>query len=229
MALSAARRFHHAHPTFWTGVQKLDTLDTVIVENSGNRAIRTTLGQSGDPRVARTRAGLLDAVRRLAEAEEELSVSSIARAAGVSRASFYSHYASLTDLASSLRRDAFSSIGHLYGVDPQSAPDAMRLSQERLVRHFADNRALYLAVAALPVSRESYLADVRAMAAIIEDELRDNPRRPPALQVAASARYIAGAAYGLLDAWISGELDLTEPEMVEHLLQLLPPWFSGLR
>jgi AcrR family transcriptional regulator len=200
----------------------------VIVEQSGNRAIRTTLGQSGDPRVARTRAGLLDAVRSLAEAGDELSVSAIARTAGVSRASFYAHYASLDDLASTLRREAFHAIGHLYDVDAQSAPDAMRLSQQRLVKHFADHRALYLAVAALPASRESYLADVRAMAAIIEPELQRNPRRPPALQVGASARYIAGAAYGLLDAWISGEVDLTEPELVEHLLQLMPPWFSGL-
>jgi len=200
-----------------------------MVEQGGNRELRETLEQSADPRVARTRAGILAAVHDIAAAGDEVSVSAIARAAGISRASFYSHYASLDDLANSVRREAFLAIGELYDADRLESSDAMLVSQQRLVAHFAENRALYAAVAALPVTKESYLADVRAMSAVIETELNGHPKRPEGLQAAATARYIAGAANGLLDAWVTGELDLTESELVEHLMSLLPTWFSGVR
>jgi AcrR family transcriptional regulator len=195
----------------------------------GNQTIRDTLHQSDDPRVARTRATILDAVRALSVAGGELSVTSIARTAGVSRATFYSHYASLDELANSLRSNAFVTIGDLYLFDRHETSDALHLSQERLVAHFADNRALYSAVAALPVTKESYLADLRAMTGVIAGALSQHPGFPTGLRVAPTARYIAGAAYGLLDAWICDELDLTEGELVDHLTRLLPPWFSGVR
>lgn len=196
-------------------------------QQNANQAIRSSLENSEDPRVVRTRAGILEAVRSLSEAGEELSAASIARAAGVSRASFYAHYAGLDDLANSLRRDAFRVIAELYdGEVHRSGARALELSQDRLVAHFAENRGLYAAVGALPVSKQSYLADVRAMAAVIERELAEHPAFPDDLDAVATARYIAGAAYGLLDAWIAEELDLTEPELVDHLLRLLPSWFS---
>jgi AcrR family transcriptional regulator len=195
-----------------------------------NKAIRDTLKQSVDPRVARTRAGIAAAVHELSEVGEELSVASIVRVAGISRASFYSHYSGVDELADSLRRDAFLTIGDLFLSDhDHERPEAMRLSQERLVAHFADNRALYNAVGAIPVSKDGYLVGVRAMAGVIEIALDEHPDRPRDLQKEAVARYIAGAAYGLLDAWIAGELELTESEVVDHLTRLLPPWFSGVR
>jgi len=200
-------------------------------EDAGsNRAIRDTLKQSADPRVARTRAGIAAAVHELSEADEELTVASVVRAAGISRASFYSHYSGLDELADSLRRDAFLTIGDLFLSDhDHERPEAIRLSQERLVAHFADNRALYKAVGSIPVSKDGYLVGVRAMAGVIEIALDAHPDRPLELQIEATARYVAGAAYGLLDAWISGELALTEAEIVDHLTRLLPPWFSGVR
>ncbi|GAA2228147.1 TetR/AcrR family transcriptional regulator [Herbiconiux moechotypicola] len=201
----------------------------MAVEQGGNESIRSTLDRSSDPRVVRTRAGILAAVHELVAAGDELSVSAIVRTAGVSRASFYSHYAGLDDLAASLRRTAFHTIAELYAADPHGSAEAMLSSQQRLVAHFADNRALYAAVAALPVSKEAYLADVRAMAAEIEDALGRQPGLPTGLEVTATARYIAGAAYGLLDAWITGEIDLADAELVDHLTRLLPPWFSGVR
>ena len=199
----------------------------MTTRHGSNDAVRHTLQVSADPRAARTRATILDAVSALADGSEEISVSAIARAAGVSRASFYSHYASLDELANSLRRDAFFAIRDLYLAESHETADALLLSQERLVQHFADNRALYSAAAALPVSKESYLAGARSMAAVIEETLAEHPRLPDGLQPAATARYIAGAAYGLLDAWILDEIVLTEGELVHHLTALLPPWFSG--
>jgi AcrR family transcriptional regulator len=192
-----------------------------------NEELRRTLQSSLDPRVARTRAAIVAAVHQLSDAGEEPSVAAITRTAGISRASFYAHYASLDELADGIRREAFLAIGDLYRRDDRA--DAMRASQERLVAHFAENRILYAAVGALPVTKEAYLAGVRAMAAVIEEALRDHPARPAGLEPEATARYIAGAAYGLLDAWVTGEIVLGEEELADHLTRLLPSWFSGVR
>jgi AcrR family transcriptional regulator len=196
-------------------------------EAGSNEELRRTLQYSLDPRVARTRTSIAAAVHELSDAGRELTVASIARAAGISRASFYAHYASLDELADSLRREAFLAIADFYQHDDR--PDAMRVSQDRLVDHFAASRALYVAVAALPITKEGYLAGVRAMAAVIEEALVEHPHRPERLDPEPTARYIAGAAYGLLDAWITGEITLGEEELADHLTRLLPSWFSGVR
>ena len=67
------------------------------------------------------------------------------------------------------------------------------------------------------------------MAAVIEHALERDPRCPPDLDPPAVARYIAGAAYGLIDAWLTGDVVLDDDALVEHLVRLLPTWFSGLR
>ncbi len=192
-----------------------------------NEELRRTLQGSLDPRVARTRTAIIDAVTELSASDDEISVAAIVRAAGISRASFYAHYSGLDELADVLRRDAFVAIADLYQRD--ETPDAMRVSQDRLVAHFAHNRVLYSAVGALPITKDGYLAGVRAMAAVIEDALRDHPQRPEELEAEPTARYIAGAAFGLLDAWITDEIVLGEEELAAHLTRLLPSWFSGIR
>jgi AcrR family transcriptional regulator len=166
-------------------------------------------------------------VHELSAKGEELSVAAVIRAAGISRASFYAHYASLDELADSIRREAFAAIADFY--EHHDRTDAMHASQERLVAHFASNRALYVAVSALTATKGSYLSGVRMMAAVIEESLRAHPARPQELDPEVTARYIAGAAYGLLDAWITGEIVLGEKELANHLTRLLPGWFSGVR
>lgn len=133
----------------------------MTTESGASEALRDILRGSTDPRVSRTRAALVAAVQSLAEAEAEVSVSAIVREAGISRASFYSHFSGLDELAMSLHREAFTAIADLVRLDKTGGPDAVRRSQERLVAHFAENRALYSAVAALPTSKESHLAGVR--------------------------------------------------------------------
>ena len=211
---------------FWTTVHKGVLSGIVTAESGGSDSLRATLQGSADPRVERTRAAIIAAVHTISESGTETTVSTIAREAGISRASFYAHFSGLDDLATSLHRDAFRAIDELFWLDRQSGNDALRRSQARLVAHFTENRGLYAAVAALPTSKEVYLASVRAMASAIEEYLASHPAVPVDLNPAATARYIAGAAYGLLDAWMSGEVDVDEATLAEHLTALLPPWFA---
>ena len=187
-------------------------------------ARRRALQQSFAPRVERTRASINAAVRTLACDGQELSVAAIGRVAGISRATFYAHYSGLDGLARAVWQDACVAVDDLFRFDLHTTPDAVPLVLGRLVEHVADHRSLYAAVAALPVSKASYLANVRAFADVIEQALDDAPHDPPGLHAATTARYMASAIYGLLDAWVAGELDLTEAELVEHLAVLHPFW-----
>jgi len=189
-------------------------------------AIRRTLRFSEDPRVARTREAIAAAVRELSLAGDEITVASIVRASGISRASFYSHYSGLDQLALALTRDAFLSIAEAWAADEHEPLDAMRAAQRRLVAYFSENRWFYRAVAAMPVSKDGYLAAVRMMAAVIEQAIAPYPEAAP---VEATARYVAGAAYGLIDAWLTEEIELTDDQLVERLVSMLPPWFSGAK
>ena len=190
--------------------------------------VRRTLGTSTDPRVTRTRSAISAAIHELSDSGVEVTVAAIVRVAGISRASFYSHYADLDELAHSLTREAFAQINELWAHDDAEPAEAMRRAQRRLVDHYLDNRGLHFALATMPVSKEAYLANVRAMASQIERALTEHPSRPADLDVEATARYIAGAAYGLIDAWLSHDIAIDDAELVEHLTRLLPRWFSGL-
>lgn len=157
-----------------------------------------------------------------------LSVSGIVREAGISRANFYAHYASLDELALALHQSAFAQIATGYS-EASDAAESMLESQRRLVAHYVENLAFYRTVSKMPVSREAYLAGVRAMAEQMETALRSHPEAISNGSTSATARYIAGAAYGLIDAWVSGEIELSEDELVERLTSMLPTWFSGIR
>ncbi|MCW2841254.1 MAG: HTH-type transcriptional regulator [Aeromicrobium sp.] len=190
-------------------------------------AARDALRQSFHPRAEQTRAAIVEAVRTLSDAGEHVTVSAIGRAAGVSRATFYTHYAGLDGLARTLRLDAFRAVDDLYRFDVHTTPDALRLRQVRLVEHFADHRSLYAAVASVPMSKASHDAGVRAWADIIRESLDDHPRRPPGIRPDAIARYVAAGASGLLEDWVSGKIALTESELVDHLYDLTPTWLHG--
>lgn len=207
---------------FWTCVHEM--YDSVVHDDgTPTQALRRTLDRSSDPRVTRTRAAIADAVHELSRQGEEITVAAIVRAAGISRASFYSHYASLDQLALALHQEAFATISELYAKEARDSAAALRDAQRRLVAHFVENRGLSAAVAALPVSKDMYLSGVRALAAVIEEWLAREVTIPAGLDVEPTARYIAGAAYGLIDAWLTGELEMTDDALIDHLTRLLPP------
>jgi AcrR family transcriptional regulator len=193
---------------------------------SPNEALRRTLGTSSDPRVERTRASIAAAVADLSREGADITVAALVRRANISRASFYAHYSGVDELGASLMREAFTAMTAEFENDPvHDGPGRFIRSHGRLVDFFVANQSLYRAVAALPVSKDGYLSGVRLMAGLIERVLTTYPE---AGDREATARYIAGAAYGLIDAWLTGEVELTRDELVERLTSLLPPWFSGI-
>lgn len=150
--------------------------------------------KESDPRFVRSRAALLAAVRELASAMpvDALSVSCVATRAGVTRPTFYQHFA---DVPAAAREAAFDLMAAALplpdarGVEQTAAPQdlARRLEQHVVLalRHLAGHRPFYLnvldAAASVPffdamlafiLARQ--LPDVRAIAGQRRGARRDD-------------------------------------------------------
>ncbi|UAJ79759.1 TetR/AcrR family transcriptional regulator [Leifsonia sp. ZF2019] len=191
-------------------------------------AVRGGLRDSADPRVQRTRQKLFDAVERLSARPGEVTVSAIVAESGVSRATFYTHFADIDELALRMQESAFAAIaaserdGH---AGDHTA--AMLDSQRLLVEHYADHRSLYAAVYRLPAGRGVQARVAWVMAGSIRSHIQDTGALPAGLDVDLAATYIANAATGLLVSWVLGEVEAEPEQLAEHLLELMPAWMHA--
>ena len=206
-------------------MERIDAIVTPLHET------RSGIRTSGDPRVARTRRAILDAVATLAAGEEPITVASIVRTAGIGRSSFYTHFSGIDELAVQVLRGAFESIGaedvELRRHHIVSGAEAARLAQVRLVGHLVQHRALYASMLALPFTSavftqavEGYAAQVRATIALL-------PETPHGLSADAVAVYTASGSLGLLAHWIRSDDPVSADELVDQLMSLLPAWLAA--
>jgi len=195
-------------------------------------AVRAIHVNSRDPRVPRTRRKILDAVQAMVERQEEtISVAALVKEAGVSKSSFYTHFASLDDLALTVVEDAYTQLGvgtvEARCESRQERATLVRQSFEGLVDHYVRHRPFYAAVAALPLSRTVHTHAVRAMVIDLKPSIEANPYFPSELDSHLTASMLSSAIVGFLDEWIEGGFEGTPEMLVEHLVGLMPPWYTG--
>jgi AcrR family transcriptional regulator len=195
-------------------------------DNRSLAAVRGGLQRSNDPRARRTHERIAAAVQRLSSDGRDVTVSSIVAEAGVSRATFYTHFADLEELALWLQESTFEAVAEAERADEAAGDQttAMLLSQQRLVEHYAEHRALYAAVFALPVARGVQGRVARAMARDVRAHIVDRAEAPAGLDPDLTALYIANAATGLIVAWVLGEVEAGADTVARHLLELMPQW-----
>lgn len=191
--------------------------------------IRRTIELSRDPRVARTRRSIVDAVHSLArDGATSIGVADIVRTAGISKATLYTHFAGLDQLALYIFEEAIGTmttpVAHAGGK--ASTREHVRHFVAQLVAHYVDNRVFYSAVLAMPVSLEVNSRAVDWIAAALIEWMRDLPA-PAGLIPDVVAVYTGSAIVGMLDAWTRHEVELTPEQATAHLLRLMPDWLTG--
>lgn len=180
-----------------------------------------------DPRAARTRQGILTAVARLHAADTaDISVSDIVREAKISRSSFYAHFSSLDDLAVALLRQEFASVAAPNTPTP-GATSGLRDSYTRLVQHFAQRESIYSSALGLPLSRRAFDDVIAAYAEQVLASFDEPASRADAIRARLAATYVAGGTVSLLSAWVADHHDISADQLVEHLIDLLPPVLSS--
>ncbi|MEV1080143.1 TetR/AcrR family transcriptional regulator [Streptomyces sp. NPDC050211] len=179
-----------------------------------------TRGAPEDPRAARTRARLREAL--LAECAErplaEVGVAALVRRAGVGRATFYVHYADLEALAvdacADVVRDAVDALHAWRGrPNPVHAPTALLEFFAGLAPHAALYRALLTPGGGGPLGR------------VLHRDLRARSLTERHLAGAADAPLVASAVSatfaGVLADWLHGLLEGPPEQVADQVWQLL--------
>ncbi|SMG16394.1 TetR/AcrR family transcriptional regulator [Agreia pratensis] len=200
----------------------MSTVRSAVVPDS----FRSSAEAPADPRAARTRQGILSAVARLHSASAgDISVSDIVREAKISRSSFYAHFSSLDDLAVALLRQEFASVAAPNPGEPNPAA-SLRESYTRLVQHFAQRESLYSHALGLPLSQRAFDEVIAAYAEQVLASFSAPTSGAGAIRARLAATYVAGGTVSLLSAWVSDHHDISEDELVDELIALLPPWLN---
>jgi AcrR family transcriptional regulator len=184
-----------------------------------------------DPRAIRTREKLIGAFHQAIRESDprNMSVSALARAAGVNRTSFYEHFASPEDLAITALSELFDVISN--------ADIAMR-AQHAVTGAEASRRALHEIVSFVAAQRDSYarvlgpgaaprLLHAAAGAFTERTVLALEPMdvRPAEADPRVTAQFLAGGVLGVIGAWLADPDPVQGPdELVEALIQCLPGW-----
>jgi AcrR family transcriptional regulator len=164
-----------------------------------------------DPRIARTRRSLQEALFELARERplDDIPVGDIAERAGVNRSSFYQHYADketlLADALDAAADEAEASLPD--AVDMTEAPPP---AVSTYFAHIADNAELYRRVLG---DHGSAVATAR-LRARVERIVRDEVGRSadfPDLPVDVVAAGITGSVLGIIGAWLTRD-PLPAPE-----------------
>ena len=195
------------------------------------RETRSGIRASGDPRVARTRQAILDAVESLAAGDDPITVAAIVRTAGIGRSSFYTHFSGVDELAVTVLSGVFQAIG-LEDVELRrhrivSGSEAARVAQVRLVSHLVQHRALYASMLALPFTSAVYTQAVEGYAAQVRATIALLPEIPFGLSVDAVAVYTASGSLGLLAHWIRSDNPIPADALVDQLMSLVPTWLAA--
>ena len=164
----------------------------------------STSPDSLDPRKRRTREALLKSFNSLVldQRYHDIRIADVLAGAGVSRSTFYEHFASKDALLAASIEGPFSILASLLGE--HSLPRV-----QALLEHFWQNRGL-----ARTLFHGAGNRPVRAtMMAVVERQLRRDPgprlRVPPRL----AAHAIADALLSPIVAWLNGEAACSAEEL----------------
>jgi AcrR family transcriptional regulator len=185
---------------------------------------------TSDPRILRSRRILEETLLTLIEQQDltSLSIADVTREAGVSRSTFYDHYADLHELAESACTEMFETLLSETPIFTAIAGDETPNPLVSLFEHVLIHRRLYTALLGSDGSARvmAYLLHRMTIAIHVNRTLgerdfsthRDDPREAP-LDVAAA--FSAGALVGVVVDWLGRECAGTPDSMAAETWRLM--------
>lgn len=198
----------------------------MIEAESKQESLRTRRVDSSDQRVLKTRRKLIDAFRRLVDADEvrTAGVATIVREAGTTRSSFYAHFSGIGDLAATALSDFSESViadARLAILDGASKTAVNRRVLLDIVRFVAEHRTTY------GVLLTSDPAFVEGFAAGLTESVRVTlgTRATLLADPEVTARYISAGALAAISWWLTDGSERTAEELADALIAIAPPDF----
>jgi AcrR family transcriptional regulator len=166
-----------------------------------------------DPRAQRSRARLRTAILELAAAKETaaITMSDVAKHAGVNRATVYQHFPDVNALVTDAMEDAVAHVARAAALCPLDTPrDDVPPPLNALFQHVSDNATLYRRMlgsqgSALLAARMRERLTTELVASFREG------RRPAGFDDVPAA-YVAGALIGVLATWVDDDVPASVKE-----------------
>ncbi|EME54284.1 HTH-type transcriptional regulator [Rhodococcus ruber BKS 20-38] len=172
-------------------------------------------GNPSDPRAVRTRRSILEAYeRQLIRGIEVDSVAALARAAGVSRSSFYCHFKSVEEVRVAALRALLDSLGSQRGkhpdvdrgnseVDGVTADTPRVICLQQLLEHSDAHRALFAAVLVADPDHSACSEFRSTLVEHITIALVGTELLIPCMTHRQSATFIVGGVVALALSWLA--------------------------
>lgn len=192
---------------------------------------RITLADTADPRAIATRQALVDAfVALVTRADSRTSVTSICKAAGVARSTFYTHFATVDELAAAAVGAALTAA---------VAADTERRAAHQLDRVTITHLGVREMVLAAHATRELILGAIasasrdalqpRLVARVAESVgqviFTEHPEFAEA-DAQLHANFIAAGTVQVLLDWIERD-GVDEERLIEQIAYLMPAWMKS--
>jgi AcrR family transcriptional regulator len=184
-----------------------------------------------DPRAIRTREKLISAFHEAIRESgpRDMSVSALARVAGINRTSFYEHFASPEDLAIHALSELFDVVSNadiaMRAQHAVSGAEASRRALHEIVSFVAARRDSYARVLGPGAAPQLLHAVAEAFTERTVEALEPMDVRPPEADPRITAQFLAGGVLGVVGAWLADPgSTLSAGQLVGALLQCLPGW-----
>ncbi|BDZ54016.1 TetR/AcrR family transcriptional regulator [Agromyces marinus] len=190
-----------------------------------------------DPRRARTRSALRSAALAAAGRTPlaDLTVAGVARAAGVSRDTFYRHVASVADLVAEALAEALDDPVAEFEGFRGPGRERFALAEHRLFDHVAEHRAVYLHALDGRLAEPVRGMLVDRVEGALTTYLRANPGVAPLTagdltageHHAIYAAYAAAGTVGVIEHWLRRGATGDADDIASGVLAVSAPWWWG--
>lgn len=186
-----------------------------------------------DARIVQTTKSLHSAIIELASASpvSSITVADVTRAAGINRATFYSHATSpgglLTDVLTPELDDIRAADYAARETGTLPASDITRKGMERVVDHIVKYRDIYRLALPDPLDASTH----RVLARHFEESSRTHFEYfasgglPEGLSKPLAAGFVAHGLVGVIENWLTGKR-VSRKILVDNILLLLPAWWD---
>ncbi|PCN49182.1 TetR family transcriptional regulator [Curtobacterium sp. 'Ferrero'] len=189
-----------------------------------------------DARILHTTAALREAILRLAADRpvSRITVSDVTRAAGINRATFYSHAVSPGSLLADVLTPELDRIRETdqtarraaveRGTSPAELEAITRRGIEAVVDHVVAHRAVYCTALPDPEDASLHRLLVDHFTVSSAQHVRDLPDGRPELLDDVAAGFVAQGVVGAIEVWLAGPRR-SRRALVETITRSLPSWW----
>lgn len=186
-----------------------------------------------DARIVQTTKSLHAAIVELASAApvSTITVADVTRAAGINRATFYSHATSPGGLLTDVLTPELDAIRAadlaLRETATGGAVEITRKGMERVVDHVVKYRDIYRLALPDPLDASTHrvLANHFEVSSLLHFENRISDTLPEGLAPALAAGFIAHGLVGVIENWLTGKRT-SRKVLVDNIMLLVPEWWD---